>query len=88
MKNIAASRQAANKAEMERTMTEAIWNDTDDEGSPVPNNVDAERDFIMQLQEPFKTTSELTVVWARGAEGSTLQAYDGFASFCLEITYQ
>lgn len=47
-----------------------------------------ERELVMALQQPFKTLSELNVVWLRGKEGENKEAYDGFASFCLEITYR
>lgn len=89
MKNIAASHQAEKKVEIDRVMTEALWNETEgNDGPPMPKEADKDRDFIMQLQEPFKTTSEMSVVWASGVEGKPLAAYDGFANFCLEITYQ
>lgn len=35
MKNIAASSQAVNKAEMNRTMNEDIWMDTEENGAPL-----------------------------------------------------
>ena len=76
-------------------MTEGIWMET--EGAPGTQSqvsgvkkspIDEERDFIMKYSEPFRTTSDMNVVWARGLEKEPMLAYDGFANFCLEITWQ
>ena len=74
-------------------MTDAMWMET--EGAADPNQAkkqekspaEEERDYILKYSSPFRTTSEMNVVWARGEEGKPLKAYDGFANFCLEITY-
>lgn len=51
------------------------------------SSAEKERDFILKYSQPFRTTSEMNIVWARGNKQEPLKAYDGFANFCLEITY-
>lgn len=87
MKSITSDNRIKNKSEMNQNVTETIWNDSEDENFGQADQNDEDQAEVMKYQQPFKTISELIVVWAAGPEGEIKKAYDGFASFCLEITY-
>ena len=41
----------------------------------------------LQMAVTFKSITDMNLIWARGRPGVPKKAYDGFASFCLELTY-
>ena len=86
-KSVAQTSQAAPKAIMNRDSSEVYIEDSE-LMSHKSESKDEEREMMASICQPFKTISELNVIWARGRDGKPKEAYDGFANFCLELTYQ
>jgi len=91
MRSLTSSRPLHAKGDVGRQYTAAVLSESDEDHEDDEVEVQAVDPSDTHLQEliaPFKTVSELNILWVRGKAGETKQPYDDLACLCLEINHQ